>query len=162
MGTPPTRPQRHAGAGPIVFLRETGVNPLLSRAIGAIERERLGGFKESYGYVEQLIGEYGELGIADRLVNEIPASIAWEVVADMLAMLIWVTADNGSEIMRSAERWLREGSDLRKINIGLALDAYPFADAGEMARVLDGIARAHPDVAAKCQELIDGRRKIAG
>ena len=41
---------------------------------------------------------------------------------------------------RTAERWLVEGTDLRKIQIALNLEVYPFADEHEMYRVLSDVA----------------------
>ena len=135
------------------------MNVALANALEAIVRERNSGFKEASTCVGRLLKEYAEPQIADRLFDEIPRSIPWEVVADLLGILVWITNDNGSDIARTAERWLREGSDTRKVKIALHLEAYPFIDQAEMEHVLGHLIKTNPEVAARCQELIDMRRK---
>ncbi len=132
----------------------------LSKAISTIECEQGGRFNESFAQVNQLLAEYGETGLADRLLDEIPPTVSWEVVADLLGILIWSTSDNGAAIMRGAETWLREGNDIRKIMIGLSLDVYPFLDREEMQQVLERIAGLARGVTAKCEEVVASRRKL--
>jgi hypothetical protein len=59
---------------------------------------------------------------------------------------------------RTVERWLVEGTDLRKIQIALNLEVYPFPDEHEMYRVLSNVAVSHLQVADRCQELISARQ----
>jgi hypothetical protein len=66
--------------------------------------------------------------------------------------------DNGSAMTRTAERWLVEGTDLRKIQIALNLEVYPFADEHEMYRVLSDVAVSLPQMAGRCQLLISARK----
>jgi hypothetical protein len=46
---------------------------------------------------------YGEQDIANRLYEDIPLEIKWQVVANLYGILIWSTNDNGAELMRTAE-----------------------------------------------------------
>ncbi len=59
---------------------------------------------------------------------------------------------------RTAERWLVEGTDLRKIQIALNLEVYPFADEHGMYRVLSDVAVSLPQMASRCQSLISARK----
>ncbi|MFD3165349.1 hypothetical protein [Herpetosiphon sp. NSE202] len=59
----------------------------------------------------------------------------------------------------TTDDWLREGTNLRRIQIALHGEAYPFRDANEMFRVLEGIAQRFPEVADTCQRWITSRHK---
>ena len=112
------------------------MNERLWHAVQTVARERGGKFKAAFAAVASLVAEFGESDIADRIVSEIPASVAWEVVADLLGILEWSTRDNGASIHRAAERWLIDGNDVRRIQVALHLDAYPFQDFEQMTHVL--------------------------
>jgi hypothetical protein len=79
------------------------------------------------------------------------------VVADLFNILIWNTADNGSEISRTAARWLEDNDDLSRIRVALNIGAYHYRDRTEMARVLERVATSHPEVAGRCRELMESR-----
>jgi hypothetical protein len=133
------------------------MNEVLSNAIDAIRRERDTEFDEAFAAVQHVADEYGEDDLAERIANEIPASVPWEIVADLLGMLIWSTRDNGTTILRQTEQWLLAGEDLRKIQIALNLDAYPFADPEQMRQVLQRVAERHSSIAAECEALVRQR-----
>ena len=133
------------------------MNEELERAVAAVVAERTGKFDQSFASVAALIPHYLPAALADRLVTDIPSTVAWEVVADILGILIWSTDDNGSAIMRAAERWLVEAQDLRRIRIALHLDVYPFATADEMRKVFAVVAHRFPELAPRCVALADAR-----
>ena len=133
---------------------------ILEDTLEAIERERAGdGFDGSFNLVDQLVNERGEHDLANRLFREIPLSIPWEIVADLFAILVWSTNDNGTELCRTAEHWLLQANDLRKIQIALHLDSYPFLTFAEMEKALTNVARRFPQCGARCEQLISERRK---
>ncbi|PMY71027.1 MULTISPECIES: hypothetical protein [Pseudomonas] len=115
-------------------------------------------YTEAFRAAQAVVTEFGELNLADRLFADIPESIPFLLVAKLFNLLAWQTDDNGSAITRTVERWLVEGTNLRKIQIALNLDVYPFPDEHEMYRVLSDVAISHPEVADKCQQLISSRQ----
>lgn len=133
------------------------MNEALSSAVDAIRRERDTRFNQAFAAARRLVDEYGEHGLAERIAAEIPASVPWEIVADLLGILIWTTQDNGLAIQRQTEQWLLEGEDLRKITLALHLDVYPFADPQQMRQVLQRVAETHPSAAAQCDALVRQR-----
>lgn len=135
------------------------MQPVLADTLAAVTEERPK-FRRSFELVEQLLQAYGEDQLAERLYGEIPYEIPWEVVADLFGILTWSTSDNGTALGRKTEEWLRSGEDLRRVQVALHLDAYPFLDRSEMERVLNQIAVRHPEVAEVCKNLVDSRRQL--
>jgi hypothetical protein len=80
-------------------------------------------------------------------------------VADLFAILIWSTSDNGHELTETTEQWLLEAKDVRKVQIALHLDVYPFLDHSKMNEVLTKVASELPSVANRCNELIKSRER---
>lgn len=115
-------------------------------------------YTEAFSAAHAVVVEFGEENLADRLFADIPDSISFRQVARLFDFLAWQTDDNGSAMTRTVERWLVEGTDLRKIQIALNLEVYPFADEREMYRVLSEVAVSHPPVASRCQLLISSRK----
>ncbi|NWA81642.1 hypothetical protein [Pseudomonas sp. D2002] len=115
-------------------------------------------YTEAFSAVHAVVIEFGEENLADRLFADIPDSIAFMQVARLFDFLAWQTDDNGSAMTRTAERWLVEGTDLRKIQIALNLEVYPFPDEHEMYRVLSDVAESFPQMADRCQQLISSRQ----
>ncbi|MBW8126824.1 MULTISPECIES: hypothetical protein [Pseudomonas] len=115
-------------------------------------------YTEAFSAAHAVVVEFGEQNLADRLFADIPDSISFMEVARLFDFLAWQTDDNGSAMTRTAERWLVEGSDLRKIQIALNLEVYPFPDGQEMYRVLSDVALSHPQVVDRCQQLINSRQ----
>lgn len=138
----------------------TSTPPILAEALAAIESERGARFDRSFTLVERLLAEFGEADLAERLYAAIPIACPWEVVADLYGILEWSTSDNGAALSRATEAWLRANEDLRRMRIALHLDSYPFLDRSEMEHVLGEVATMHPEVAARCNELIQTRRRL--
>ncbi|WP_421526326.1 hypothetical protein [Pseudomonas yamanorum] len=115
-------------------------------------------YTEAFSAVHAVVIEFGEENLADRLFADIPDSISFMQVARLFDFLAWQTDDNGSAMTRTAERWLVECTDLRKIQIALNLEVYPFPDELEMYRVLSDVAESFPQMADRCQQLISSRK----
>lgn len=69
-----------------------------------------------------VVVEFGQENLADQLFADIPDSISFRQVARLFDFIAWPTDDNGSAMTRTVERWLVEGTDLRKIQIALNLE----------------------------------------
>jgi hypothetical protein len=135
------------------------MHQVVARALDVIALEsHVPASAEAFNAVQAVVTEFGELDLADWLFANIPESIPFLLVAKLFNLLAWQTDDNGSAMTRTIERWLAEGTDLRKIQIALNLDVYPFLDKREMYQVLSRVAEAHPQVADKCQQLISSRK----
>src|SRR5262245_30745193 len=107
----------------------------------------------TFAAVDRLLEEYGESRLADRLFEDIPRSVPWKVVVDLFNILAWSTSDNGASMLRTCERWLREADDVRKLEIALHQEVYPFVDQAEMEKVLGCLKSIRPEVAERCREL---------
>lgn len=114
----------------------------------------------TFSLVDQLIREQGEDKIADWVVDSSPLMTPWESVAEILAIMIWSTSDNGTRIMRDAERWLASGTDERRAFVAMNLDVYPFRDPREMESVLLEVAAAFPKLAELCESMVASRKKL--
>ena len=115
-------------------------------------------YTEAFSAVRAVVVEFGEENLADRLFADIPDSISFMQVARLFDFLAWQTEDNGSAMTRAIERWLVEGTNLRKVQIALNLDVYPFLDEREMDRVLSDVAVSLPEMADRCQRIISSRK----
>ena len=132
----------------------------LQLAIEAVTQERQKNFDQSFARVAALVPEYPPEELADVLIDDIPIAVPWEVVSDILGILIWSTEDNGSSIMRTAEKWLLDAQDLRRIQVALNLDVYPFKTNDQMQRVLTEVVQRFPEVDMFCRALIDSRARL--
>jgi hypothetical protein len=133
---------------------------ILVETLAAIGSERGEKFDRSFALVDRLLAELGEIDLAERLYAAIPIECPWEVIADLFGILLWSTSDNGAALSRATEGWLQAGEDLRRMRVALHLDSYPFLDRSEMEQVLREVATRHPEVAARCNELVEARRKL--
>ena len=115
-------------------------------------------YTEAFSAARAVVLEFGEENLADRLFADIPDSISFMQVARLFDVLAWQTEDNGSAMTRAIERWLVEGTNLRKVQIALNLDVYPFPDEREMYRVLSDVAASLPEMADRCQQIISSRK----
>ncbi|WP_247842207.1 hypothetical protein [Pseudomonas sp. MWU12-3103b] len=115
-------------------------------------------YTEAFSAARAVVLEFGEENLADRLFADIPDSISFMLVARLFDFLAWQTEDNGSAMTRAIERWLVEGTNLRKVQIALNLDVYPFLDEREMDRVLSDVAVSLPEMADRCQQIISSRK----
>lgn len=137
------------------------VSPILQQTLAAIQNERDQSFDKSFELADDLLAEYGESNLAERLYQEIPSDCPWEIVADLFAILVWSLSDPGSSsLIDTTNRWLSQGDDLRKIQIALNIDIHPFAEQATMVDVLSRVASRYPDVAPRCRELITSRKQI--
>ncbi|RON43512.1 hypothetical protein BK666_20790 [Pseudomonas frederiksbergensis] len=135
------------------------MHQVVAKALDVIALEsHVSEYTEAFNAVQAVLTEFGELDLADRLFANIPDSIPFTLVSKLFNLLAWQTDDNGSAMTRAIERWLVEGTNLRKVQIALNLDVYPFSDEREMYRVLSRVAEAYPQVSEKCQQLISSRQ----
>jgi hypothetical protein len=130
----------------------------LDQALQTVAQERGHQFNEAFRAASQLVAEWGESNLAERILTAAPVSVPWEVVADLLGILEWSTQDNGAAIRQQADRWLVEAKDLRRVQVALNLDTYPFASLAQMSAVLAEVATHHPEVASQCAQLVHQRR----
>lgn len=115
------------------------MSPIVERCLDTICLERDEGYDASFDVVTDLVNEYGEADLAQRLFDEIPRHVPFEVVCDLFSILLWQTSDNGSAIMRTVEDWLRQANDTRKMLVALNLELIPFSSAAEAKEVLGRI-----------------------
>jgi hypothetical protein len=134
---------------------------LVTKALDTIAAER-GHFDRSFALAEDLIRAFGEAQLPERIYAAIPRERPWQDVADLFAILIWSTRDNGASIMSTMEQWLRSADDVRRVQVALHLDVDPFREAGTMEQVLADVASKFPEVADRCRDLIDERRCLPG
>jgi len=132
----------------------------LQLAIAAVTQERHNQFDASFSRVAALIADYPPEELVDRLIDDIPPTVPWEVAADILNILIWSTEDNDSSIRRAAEQWLTETQDLWRIKMTLNLDVYPFAKKDQMEHVLTEVAQRFPEVSSRCKALVGSRVQL--
>lgn len=93
--------------------------------------------------------------IVEQRAPNLPAT----ALADVLDRLIWCLGDNGAQIESVREEWLRS-DDIERVAIALAMDEiFPFPDEAEMRRELGRIAERWPEFRARCEELVDARKK---
>lgn len=134
--------------------------PAVQRAIDSIclSRDEDGWQSLDEDALAALVEEFGERDLADRLYEEIPRTVPFEIVCDLFDLLAWRTNDNRASVTRTAERWLREGIDNRKVLIALNLEVYPFIDPVEMDEVLSKLATNNSKVSARCRQMIKNRK----
>jgi hypothetical protein len=114
-------------------------------------------------YIDDLVQEYGEHDLINRVYREIPRTVPFEIICDLFDLLVWRTNDNGADASRSIEQWLRDGLDTRQLLIALNVESYPFVDAHEMERVLLKLADRSPfdlRIFNRCKHLIAERSKL--
>ena len=131
----------------------------LELALATIASERGQKFDQSFEKARAVLAEYGELDLADRLMNDLPSEWDWRDVADLLGILQWLASDNGRGIALTAERWLEERTDLSRIQVALNLDTLPFDNLARMESALHEVAAVFPGTQDRCRELIEERRR---
>lgn len=96
------------------------MQPVLAQVIASICRERDQRFKDTLPLVQQLLSEYGEHDLANRLYAEIPRDVPYEVVADLFDLVLRSGNESCTDaIARSMRSWLRQAADNRKLNVAL-------------------------------------------
>jgi len=136
------------------------ISKLLEQVLDTAQVERASGFNKSFDLLNQILQQYGEENIAERLYKDIPKEYSWELEADILGILIWSTSDNGHSIIQTIERWLLEQESLRKMQIALHLGIYPFNTFSQMKKVLTDISLKFPEVANQCHILVKSRKNF--
>jgi hypothetical protein len=131
------------------------MTPILTRCIESICSERDSGWDITFDVVDQLVKDYGEERLANRVVEEVPRTVPFEVVSGLLSILIWSTSDNGGSITDSANLWLREQTDTRKVLIALNLEVIPFSSEGEAKQVLVPLMKSNYLVHSHCVRILD-------
>jgi hypothetical protein len=137
------------------------ISTLLDQTLAAVALERRRRFDRSGELAQRLAEEFGTEELAERLYEAIQPECAWELVAELFALLVWRTSDNGRSICAWAEQQLREAADDRRIRIALHLGAYPFADREQMRLTLACVAKRYPALAERCSELVANRERSA-
>jgi hypothetical protein len=130
---------------------------LLQETLSVIALERSRSFDTSFDLVDDLLVAYGHRGLIEHLYADIPKDYPWEVIADLFVLLMWAMGDQGAALATLTECWLLQANNLKKIQIALNLEVYPFDDAEQMQHVLAVVAYRYPEVAPRCQELIASR-----
>jgi hypothetical protein len=130
---------------------------LLQETLSVIAFERSRSFDTSFDLVDDLLAAYGKPWLAERLYHDIPEDYPWEVIADLFVLLMWTMREESDAFATITEGWLLQGNNLRKIQIALNLDGYPFDDAEQMRMVLLGLTYRYPEIKSRCKELIASR-----
>ena len=134
------------------------MNTLLEKTLNCVERESPN-FDASFELVDQLLASYGDRLTADCLYADIDSTVKWKTVADLIAIMIWSTPDNGHSLTQVTDRWLVEKGDIRKIQIAINLDVYPFLDPSEMDAVFASIQNDYPQLKAELVKMIESRKR---
>lgn len=111
----------------------------------------------TFDLADEVIRQFGEQDLANRVYAAIPLDVPWEDVAYLFAIFIWSTSDNGHALTETTQQWLREGDEVRKMLIALNLDVYPFLEEREMVDVLTKIQDKSPELRIHCLNLIRWR-----
>jgi hypothetical protein len=91
--------------------------------------------------------------VMDYLVDSQVENLKPSVMADLFHRMIWIVADNGGEIERVRETWLK-GGDFKRVQIALFMqETFPFVVREEMEGVLSLIAKKWPSLSERCQDL---------
>ena len=100
------------------------------------------------------------VNIAEAIFEQRAPAVQPEWLAEILSRLVWLTADNGSEIMRTLEEWL-EGDNPEKIAVALAFDeAFLFRDISKAEEVFSALTIKFPEFSANCDEILKRRLKL--
>ena len=92
--------------------------------------------------------------IADHLFDHRVTNLPPEVLADVLARLVWVMDDNGEAIGRALRQWF-DSNDPERIEIALCFDEFfLFESREEMIRVFSRVSLAFPEFCARCEEVL--------
>lgn len=133
---------------------------LVRATLEEVKRLRTLDFNGPDKLVLQLLHSYPvEQPIADLLWNDLPEDATVQAIADLLSLWSWLTDDNGSQIMRTVERWVDNCMNSKQIAVALNLDAYPFSDGFTRIEKLQKVAAKFPELLPRCNEIIDQSRK---
>lgn len=132
---------------------------IIEDTLAEVQALRTQNFRGSDELIIRLLRSYpDDEALADHLWADLPANAAVHDIADLLSLWSWRAEDNGARILRTAERWIEEGRDSKKIEVALNLDAFPFLDDEVRVVRLVKIAAKFPQLAPRCQRIIDQSR----
>jgi hypothetical protein len=129
----------------------------IEKTLITISEERAECYSNSYAMAAAIVKEYGENDLANRLWADIPESSSLRDVADLYGILVWSTQDNGYEILKTTEKWIRDCQDYRKVHLSLHLDVYPFKTPQDMSEALEIVIKTFPNLKFVCKKLIESR-----
>ncbi|MGW5646421.1 hypothetical protein ACWEV3_27200 [Saccharopolyspora sp. NPDC003752] len=93
--------------------------------------------------------------IMDGLIERLHPALPGSVLGEVLDQLIYMTDDNGSDIIEVCRRWIA-GDDLRRVEAALALkEAFLFRTREELVERLDAVSKQWPQLAPRIAEIID-------
>ncbi len=121
-----------------------------------------GSIRGPTGHRKVVVGVTVPVNIAVEFFDRCRTSArAWpKRIAEQLALLVWSTDDNGSEIMTAIERWL-QSDDIDRVRVAVeGLGVFPFRHRGEMDAVLALVKARWPDLAEKCDRLVAARAAL--
>ena len=132
------------------------MNTLLNKTLATIEIEATN-YSKSFILVDDLLKEYGETDLANRLYADIKPEVKWELIASLFSILEWQTSDNGNALSKETEQWITDCDDERKINIAINLDGIPFINFNEMCEKLEKAKTCFPSISKQVDHLIKFR-----
>jgi hypothetical protein len=90
--------------------------------------------------------------MADFIVDNSAHGLGAEAVADLFDRMVWILKDNGEALHRVVRRWLDEGTDLRRVQIALAMEeAFLYERRSEMEAAFLQLTLRYPELEATCQ-----------
>ena len=100
----------------------------------------------------------GMLRTMDFLYSERVAGLPPSALAEIFDRMIWCLADQGATLLKVRESWLLS-DEKERVEIALAMDeTYPFNERAKMAAVFAQISDKWPDLAPRCEELLNARK----
>ena len=93
--------------------------------------------------------------ILDGLVDRLPAGLSGADLGEVLDRLIWLTDDNGADLLEVCREWLA-GDDERRAAAALSVtEAFLYKDREGLERNLRPVAAKWPRLAPRVQEILD-------
>ncbi|MER7077444.1 hypothetical protein SAMN02982929_06517 [Saccharopolyspora kobensis] len=95
-------------------------------------------------------------GLADRLHAGLPGS----ALGDVLDQLIYLTDDNGSDLLEVCREWVR-GSDFRRADAALSVsEVFLFNTREELETELGAAAERWPELAPRVTKILENWGRI--
>ena len=89
-------------------------------------------------------------GLMERLEPGLPGS----ALSEILNRLLWVTDDNGSDVVTVCREWLASG-DQRRVEAALSIeDSWLYDDRHELAARLTLVREQWPQLAPRVEEIL--------
>lgn len=129
--------------------------PLLIAALQEVSLWRVDPRSAPDDAVYELLASYQGRGqVADLLWADLPPATSVEDVADLLNLWSWRTDDNGAQIMRTAERWIDECVNSKKVGVAISLEAFPFVDDRVRLARMMLVGERFPEHRHRCEYII--------